>query len=28
MDDNQPALVLGGMTTNLEGLNPALLSAL
>ena len=27
-DDNQPALNFGGLNTNLEGFNPALLSAL
>jgi hypothetical protein len=27
-DDNQPALVFGGQNSNLEGFNPALLSAL
>ncbi len=28
IDENQPALVFGNSTTSLEGLNPALLSAL
>lgn len=28
IDENQPALIFGNSTTSLEGLNPALLSAL